>query len=113
MSKICDAPHKQRHEGCVAGCCDYEGRPNWCEDVSLESQSVYGCAFKPTDLKAMVRHHEKRVSSTGYNEGMPLRREQEHVRMQPPQDHGLSQIEQTPPWFDSPHSCCRYGCLGT
>ena len=57
--------------GCVPGCCSVEGYPDWCEDVRLESQAVYGCAFKPTDLDAMLRHHELRAnggSGQGYNE---------------------------------------------
>ena len=63
MSKRCDSAAP---EGCVPGCCDQVGNPNWCDDVRLESQSVYQCAFRPTDLDAMLRHHEMRPGS--YNE---------------------------------------------
>ena len=52
--------------GCVPGCCSNEGYPSWCDDVRLESENVYGCAFRPKDLGAMMRHHEMRKGS--YNE---------------------------------------------
>ena len=63
MSKRCgpDAP-----EGCVPGCCDNEGKPNWCEDVSASSQAIYQCAFRPEDFGAMLMHHEMRPGM--YNE---------------------------------------------
>ena len=63
MPKRC---HGQR--GCVPGCCDTNGEPNWCADVRLESQAVYQCAFRPEKLDAMLRHHELRRSQGKYNE---------------------------------------------
>lgn len=54
--------------GCVPGCCDTKGNPDWCADVRSESQTVYQCAFWPKDLGAMLRHHEMRPGS--YNEVM-------------------------------------------
>ena len=65
MSKTCE----QHRDGCVAGCCDQFGRPNWCgPDLSLASQTIYGCAFRPLDLEAMLRHHELRRDARQYNE---------------------------------------------
>ena len=58
MEKFCppDAP-----PGCAPGCADTEGNPNWCAHdeawtISVSSQ-VWSCAFRPTDLEAMLRHH--------------------------------------------------------
>ena len=68
MPRRCGSPAAP---GCVPGCCSVEGHPDWCEDVRLESQTVYGCAFKPTDLDAMLRHHQLRAdqgNGQGYNE---------------------------------------------
>ena len=53
-------------DGCIPGCCDVSGKPNWCTDVRIDSQTVYQCAFRPSDLDAMMRHHEIRPGS--YNE---------------------------------------------
>ena len=64
MSKKCVSTMN----GCVAGCCDQWGYPNWCEDVRLESQTVYQCAFKADDLGAMLRHQTLRAEGRHYNE---------------------------------------------
>ena len=63
MTRMCPPGAPQ---GCVPGCSNNQGQPDWCRDVRLESQSVYGCAFRPNDLEAMLRHHEMRPGS--YNE---------------------------------------------
>ena len=63
MSKKCNGAR-----GCVPGCSDQTGNTNWCQDVGLNSQSVYQCAFQPSDLGAMLGHHEIRASQGAYNE---------------------------------------------
>lgn len=49
--------------GCVPGCCDIYGRNDWCVEVQLDSEHVYGCAFRPKDLGMMLQHHEMRSGS--------------------------------------------------
>lgn len=49
--------------GCEPGCCNNDGIPWWCEDVSIESQTIYGCAFRPRDMGMMLQHHELRPGS--------------------------------------------------
>lgn len=74
MPKRCgpEPPETQRFSDgrtfteCVPGCCDISGNPNWCEDVSQNSQTIYQCAFRPEDLNAMLVHHEMRPGM--YNE---------------------------------------------
>lgn len=63
MSKKCQFPPQT---GCVPGCSDNGGNPNWCRDVRPQSEAVYQCAFKASDLGAMLVHHEQRPFA--YNE---------------------------------------------
>jgi len=59
MTRLCPPGAKD----CVPGCSNNDGLPHWCDDVSLTSQSVYGCAFRDRDLEWMLRHHEMRPGS--------------------------------------------------
>lgn len=50
-------------KGCEPGCSNIDGGDAWCKDVALESETVYGCAFRPKDFGAMMQHHEMRPGS--------------------------------------------------
>ena len=62
MSKFCGpgAP-----AACVPGCADRTtGEPAWCETGSV---NIWDCAFRPTDVEVMLRHH-RNERATAYNE---------------------------------------------
>ena len=65
MSKFCDTGI----EGCVPGCADDKGRPNWCDssaNVLDRGANIYNCAFRPQDTAKMLMHHH--AFAWGYNE---------------------------------------------
>ena len=59
MSKLCLPPAPP---GCAPGCAENEaGFPKWCRYNEAWSDSgsaqIWDCAFRPSDLEAMLRHH--------------------------------------------------------
>ena len=67
MSKQC----KGRAGGCIDGCTNTDGHPNWCSWQDAWSTdpgaSVYECSFKAKDLKAMLQRQLER-NANSYNE---------------------------------------------
>ena len=64
MRRVCAADSPP---GCEPGCCDSYGRPNWCGDPASEGKEIYGCAFRPSDLNAMLRHHQLQAKPVANN----------------------------------------------
>ena len=62
MEKLCTPPAPT---GCVPGCsAKGSGEPQWCAHAAAwstsQSAAIWDCAFRPTDLEAMLRHHAQR-----------------------------------------------------
>lgn len=67
MPKVCPAGA----QGCVPGCADLDGEPNWCAHADAMSEDasadIWECAFRPSDLEGMLRHHLN-SGANAYNE---------------------------------------------